>query len=70
MLAWKNEQSILKPYGVQVAPDRFVECGELEARDHGAEGRVERFDVKCACHTGSPIDLKVNDLTRGYRNDR
>jgi hypothetical protein len=50
MLAGEYEKRVFEPRSVQLLPRRIVERGELHARDHGAEGRVERFDVECGCH--------------------
>jgi hypothetical protein len=44
-------------------PRRIIECSELHARDHGAEGRVEGLDIECAGHVSKLSEPSPNRQT-------
>src|SRR5271165_5808939 len=48
----EDEECVLQPGSVEIAPRRVVKCGKLDAPHHCAEGGVERFDVKYAYQAG------------------
>jgi len=69
MLAGEDEQRVLQPDGVEITPHRVVECGKPKTRHHGAERRVERFDIECAWHGASDRSQGARaPWQKGYRN--
>ena len=46
MLIGKNQQRVVEPGAIEILPRCFIDAGELDAGDDGAEGGVERFDFE------------------------